>query len=111
MPVSRILSGGGLENFGGLPLHVGDVEIGNGAGVERDGLAGRDDVDQGEGAAAGAGLGDGMGKKVIEVGEVGRHQNLVGYGKETLAGHNMLEGFHGEKPPVGESAAGTFVPL
>src|SRR5580698_9953101 len=99
------LGGNALQDLLCFLLHFRDVEIGNRAGIEGDGLAGRDDMYQGESAATGACLRDRMRNQILRVRQIRRYQDLLRNHKVAARGDNFIEGFHSEKPPAGESPA------
>ena len=86
-------------------FHFSDVQIRNGAGIERNRLARRDDMDQGQRAAAGPSLSHGVGEQIFGIFQIGRYQNFFGNHKGSLAGNRFVEGFHLENLPAGESPA------
>ncbi len=91
-----------LQNAFSFRFHFADVEVGNGAGVERNRLAGRDDMDQGQGAAAGPSLGHSVRDQIVDILQIRRYQNLFRHHKGALAGNNFVEGFHWENLPAGK---------
>ena len=102
------LSGDALQRLFRFLLHFGNIEVGNRAGVERNGLAWGNHMHQRQRAAAGARLRDGMRNQIVRVRQIGCDQDLVRNHESAAVDDSLVEGFHGEKPPAGESPATLF---
>jgi hypothetical protein len=92
-----------------LLFHFRDVEVGNGAGIERNCLAWRNDMGQCQRASAGTRLGYGMGDQILGIGKIGGYQNFFRHDKGAVVEDSPVEGFHRENLPAGESAALQFM--
>ena len=79
-PLAANVAGEAVEHQPRIAVHAEGIVIGNGAGFDRHRLVRQYRVNEDERCAGGVGLGDGVGKEVFGIREIGGDNDFAGSG-------------------------------